>query len=237
GNHNPVADATRRPHDGGAQGADGRQRAGPDRLPAGTHVRQPQALLGPAGLRRLRAPPADPGRADLPAHRAAVDHPRGPARGGVRARLRGVQAVGPRSQGPRGRHQALPVQQGPDRGPADLRLLHAAVGRDRHRPVRDLPPAALHLEHHPPGRRQRQPLPAGGQRLRRLVGGAGVHAVDGRRGLPPPARHVERPDDPRGQHRRRGPSPAEPAVLPGRRRDHHRLPPAPVQHPPRTGEL
>ena len=42
--------------DGGVEGADGRQRLDHDRLPAGAHVRQPQGLRGPGGLRRLRPP-------------------------------------------------------------------------------------------------------------------------------------------------------------------------------------
>ena len=38
-------------------------------------------------------------------------------------------------------------QPGPDRGPANLRVVHPAVGRVGHRPVRALPPDAPDLEH------------------------------------------------------------------------------------------
>ena len=59
--------------------------------------------------------------------------------------VRGVQPVDQGTKGPR-RDAALPQPAGPEGSPADLRVLHLALGRSRHRTVRGLPPAAPDLE-------------------------------------------------------------------------------------------
>ena len=82
----------------------------------------------------------------------------------------------------------------PDRGSADLRLLHLALGRDRHRPLRALPPDAPDLEHRRPRWGGARAVRPGGQRLPDLVGGGGLHHRHGGCRLPPPTRRLGRAD-------------------------------------------
>ncbi len=53
-----------------------------------------------------------------------------------------------------GRRQALPLGQGGPGRAALVQLVHPALGRHHHRPLRDLPPAELHLAGDHPGRRR-----------------------------------------------------------------------------------
>ena len=90
------------------------------------------------------------------------------------------------------RYEAVLQQQVTYRSPADLCLVHAALGRCRHPALRDLPPAAPDLEHDPPRRRGRRTIRPCGERLPDLVGCPGVHDRDDCGRLPCAARHVER---------------------------------------------
>ncbi len=67
-------------------------------LRARAHVRQPQDVRRPGRLRRVRAPPAHPGRAHRAVQRRAVDHPRGAAGLARRARLLRLLPVEPRAE-------------------------------------------------------------------------------------------------------------------------------------------